>query len=65
MYFDQKSLKYLLQQRITTVDQQHWIAKLLPYYVVVIYKSRPKNDALLFHRYEEGELREITLSSPL
>ncbi|XP_050915888.1 uncharacterized protein LOC127130982 [Lathyrus oleraceus] len=32
VYSDQKSLRHLLQQRITTADQQNWIAKLLGYH---------------------------------
>ena len=65
VYSDQKSLKYLVQHRITTVDQQNWIAKLLGYHFAVIYKPGPENKAAdsLSHRYEEGELSEIT-SSP-
>jgi len=31
IWTDQKSLKYLLEQQITTFDQQWWVAKLLGY----------------------------------
>lgn len=37
VYSDQKSLKYLLQQRITTADQQNWLAKLLGYQFEEVY----------------------------
>ena len=35
---DQQSLKYLLEQRVGTQAQQHWLAKLLGYAFVVEYK---------------------------
>lgn len=31
VHTDQKSLRFLLEQRISTQAQQHWIAKLLGY----------------------------------
>nr|KYP34553.1 Retrovirus-related Pol polyprotein from transposon 297 family [Cajanus cajan] len=45
VYIDQKSLKHLLHQRITTADQQNWIAKLLGYSFDIIYKPGPENKA--------------------
>ncbi|KAE9602910.1 putative nucleotidyltransferase, Ribonuclease H [Lupinus albus] len=62
VYSDQKSLRHILQQRITTADQQNWIAKLLGYHFEVIYKPGPENKAAdsLSRVFEEGELREIT-----
>ncbi|KAD5961580.1 hypothetical protein E3N88_13053 [Mikania micrantha] len=42
---DQKSLKFLLQQRITTPDQQNWVAKLLGYDFEIQYKTGKSNRA--------------------
>ena len=62
MSIDQKSLKQLLQQRISTAKQQNWAAKLLGYDFEVVYKQGKLNrgaDAL--SRMHEGmELRSIT-----
>lgn len=40
---DQKSLKQLLMQRITTSDQQNWAAKLLGYHFDIVYKPGLEN----------------------
>ena len=42
---DQKSLKYLLEQRITTLDQQQWVAKLLGYDYEIQYRPGRENTA--------------------
>ena len=42
---DQKSLKYLLEQRITTPDQQQWVAKLLGYDYEIQYRPGRENTA--------------------
>ena len=62
VYSDQKSFKHLLQQRITTADQQNWMAKLLGYHFEVVYKHGPENKAVdsLSRMFEEGELNSIT-----
>ncbi|KAI5418581.1 hypothetical protein KIW84_042997 [Lathyrus oleraceus] len=61
VYSDQKSLRHLLQQRITTADQQNWIAKLLGYHFEVVYKPGPENKAAdaLSRMHEEVELKGI------
>lgn len=66
VYSDQKSLRHLLQQRITSTDQQSWIAKLLGYHFEVIYKPGPENKAVdsLSIMYEEIELQRM-ISSPV
>lgn len=58
---DQKSLRQLLHQRITTVDQQNWAAKLLGYWFDIIYKPGPTNKGAdaLSRMFEEGEFKAI------
>ncbi|KAK7286582.1 hypothetical protein RJT34_21675 [Clitoria ternatea] len=62
VFTDQKSLRYLLEQRITTQNQQNWLAKLLGYEFEIVYKVRASNkvaDAL--SRIEEDkELQGIS-----
>lgn len=62
VYSDQKSLKYLLQQRITTADQQNWLAKLLGYQFEVVYKPDLENKAVdsLSRLHGDSELRSLT-----
>lgn len=61
VYTDQKSLRHLLQQRITTIDQQSWMAKLLGYSIAIVYKPGPENKAAdaLSRILEEGELNGL------
>ncbi|XP_047173484.1 uncharacterized protein LOC124841282 [Vigna umbellata] len=66
VHTDQRSLRYLLKQRITTQNQQNWIAKLLGYDFEIMYKSRDINrvaDALSRKKEEstedEKELRVV------
>ena len=40
---NQKSLKYLLEQKIGTPEQQNWVAKLLRYENEIIYRSGKSN----------------------
>ncbi|KAI5404051.1 hypothetical protein KIW84_051264 [Lathyrus oleraceus] len=59
---NQKNLKQLLQQRISTTEQQNWVAKLLGYDFEVAYKPSKLNrgvDALSI-MHEGMELRSIT-----
>ena len=42
---DQKSLKHLLTQRITTPDQQKWLSRLLGYNFEILYKAGNDNNA--------------------
>ena len=60
VYSDQKSLKQLLQQRITTGSQQNSLAKLLGYNFEIVYKLSFENkgaDAL------SRSMREMELNS--
>lgn len=42
---DQKSLKFLLEQRVIQPQYQKWIAKLLGYSFEVVYKPSAENRA--------------------
>lgn len=60
---DQKSLKWLLQQKISTPFQQFWLSKLMGYDYEIQYKARKENivdDAL--SRVQGAELLCITIS---
>ncbi|GAU45349.1 hypothetical protein TSUD_84720 [Trifolium subterraneum] len=45
VYTDHKSLKHFLQQKISSPNQQCWLAKLLGYQFEVHYKPGPENKA--------------------
>lgn len=66
VYTDHKSLKHFLQQRISSPDQQCWLAKLLGYQFEVKYKPGLKNRAAdsLPRCYDEIEMNTI-VSVPL
>jgi hypothetical protein len=63
---DHYSLKYLLDQRLATIPQHHWVGKLLGFDFAVEYKSSVSNtvvDALSRRDTEEdtmGELRVVS-----
>ena len=55
---DQQSLKYILEQRIATLAQQKWLAKLLGYLFVVEYKKGCENRVVdAFSRKVDVDLR--------
>ncbi|WVZ18576.1 hypothetical protein V8G54_005898 [Vigna mungo] len=57
VHTDQRSLKYLMEQRITTQSQQNWMAKLMGYDFEVVYKRGSTNRAAnALSRKNEGEL---------
>ncbi|PNX97560.1 retrotransposon-related protein, partial [Trifolium pratense] len=66
VYSDQKSLRHLLQQRITTSNQQEWMAKLLGFDFEVIYKVGVENKVAdaLSRKHEEAEVKTL-LSYPI
>jgi hypothetical protein len=62
---DHYSLKYLLDQRLATIPQHHWVSKLLGFDFFVEYKPGAMNavaDALSRRDTVEGEL--LALSAP-
>lgn len=61
VYSDQKSLRHLLEQRITTTDQQNWTAKLMGYRFSICYKPGIENSAAdaLSRVMEGNELRTL------
>jgi hypothetical protein len=62
---DHYSLKYLLDQRLATIPQHHWVDKLLGFDFSVEYRSGATNvvaDALSRRDTEEGEL--LAVSAP-
>lgn len=42
---DQRSLRYMLEQRILTLEQQKWMGKLVGYNYKIIYRSGTQNAA--------------------
>jgi hypothetical protein len=62
---DHYILKYLLDQRLATIPQHHWVGKLLGFDFSVEYRSGATNviaDALSHRDNEEGEV--LAISAP-
>lgn len=65
VYTDHKSLKHFLQQRVTSPDQQCWLAKLLGYQFEVKYKPGLENKAADALSRCHGEVEmNVLVSSP-
>lgn len=65
VFTDQKSLKHLLEQRITTPDQQNWLAKLMGYHFSIQYKPGRENRAAdALSRIHEGSGLLTMVSTP-
>ena len=61
VFIDHRSPKHLLQQRLTTIDQQYW---LVGYQFHVVFKPSPNNkvaDALSYQHLVSG-FHVITIS---
>jgi hypothetical protein len=60
---DHHSLKYFLEQRISSLEQQKWVTKMLGYDYEIIYKKGKENvvvDALSQKYEEEGSLFSLS-----
>ncbi|KAL4588404.1 hypothetical protein LXL04_001290 [Taraxacum kok-saghyz] len=65
VFTDQKSLRHLLEQRITTSDQQNWLSKLMGYQFSIAYKPGHENRAAdALSRIHEGSELLSMVSSP-
>ena len=60
---DQKSLKYLLEQRITTPAQTRWLPKLLGYDYEIEYKRGPENQGA-YSLSRVVEFQFLSISQP-
>lgn len=61
---DQKSIKYILEQRLNTPFQQAWVAKLMGYEFEILYKEGKENKAAdALSRIEGVELIALVLNS--
>ncbi|XP_075084980.1 uncharacterized protein LOC142168223 [Nicotiana tabacum] len=61
---DHQSLKYLLEQRVSTPSQQKWVAKLMGYDYSIMYKKGKENvaaDAL--SRFPMNNIQLLTIST--
>nr|GEZ84427.1 reverse transcriptase [Tanacetum cinerariifolium] len=64
---DQQSLKYFLEQRVTSLIQKKWLAKLMGLDYEIVYKKGTENkvaDALSMLPLAEGECNMITTITP-
>lgn len=64
---DQKSLKYLMEQKLSTPLQHNYLAKLMGFTYKIEYKKGKENGAAdtLFRREEQSELVQMTILQPI
>jgi hypothetical protein len=64
---DHQSLKYFLEQRIASLEQQKWVTKLFGYDYEIIYKKDKENvvaDALSRKYEDEGSIFSLSFIVP-
>ena len=64
---DHQSLKYFLEQRISSPEKQKWVTNLFGYYYEIIYKKGKDNvvaDALSWKYEDEGSLFSLSFIVP-
>jgi hypothetical protein len=64
---DHHSLKYILEQKLSSLEQNKWLTKMLGYDYEIIYKKGKDNivvDALSRQNKEDGSLFSLSLSIP-
>jgi hypothetical protein len=64
---DHQSLKYFLEQRISSQEQQKWVTKLFGYDYEIIYKKGKDNvvaDALSWKYEDKGSLFSLSFIVP-
>lgn len=66
VYTDQRSLKYLLEQRITTQNQPNWLTKLLGYEFEIVYRTGASNKVVdaLSRKLEEKNTKNTSRTLP-
>ena len=60
---DHQSLKYFLEQHLSSLEKQKWVTKLFIYYYEIIYKKGKDNvvdDALSIKYEDEGSLFSLS-----
>lgn len=64
---DHHTLKYFLEQRLSSLEQHKWVTKMMGYDYEIIYKKGKENvvvDALSRQFEEDGSLLDLSLPSP-
>ena len=61
---DHCSLKYILEQQITTMDQQRWMVKLMGFHYEIEYRPSRENKAADAISWLQGEVSAISCPTP-
>ena len=65
VYTNHKSLRYVLQQCLTTTNQHYWLSKLMGYQFEIIYKPKIENKvANALSRIEDDQEFNSIISNP-
>lgn len=62
---DHKSIKYILEQRVSSMEQQRWVSKLMGYDYEIIYKKGVENVVADALSHLPGQAELSALSVPL